>query len=904
AFAYIAGGTMLINGTSPMDSWVSPAINIPAFTFNCVTYTTAYVTSNGQLTLGGAAPSSFTYTGISSTIGSGIAICPFSADLDRRQANANSEIRWQTVGNEVVFQWKQVCRFGLAEEFSFQIRLNTVTGAVVFIYGNVSGIPNVSTLYQPQVGIRTSATDYNNRKVDIGAENWAAPLAGTANTDVCRYTNTAPAKFFSTNRQYIWTPPPVCSGIPAAGTANGPGATCSGSATTITLTGYTSSCGISYQWQSAPAVGGPWTNIGGATSTTLVDFPTIATYYRCITTCSNGGGTNTSSVTSVSITSCCTHTIRLTDTYGDGWNGGTVTVKVNGVDVHTNISLAGGFGPQDFTFSAATGDVINVTETNPGSFPTEMRYQVFDNCSNTIMALAQPVATPGHNGAGNCGTPTVPGCATNPSPANGATGVNPCNVIETWTAPVNTGCNAATSYDIYLGTTPVPPFFKNVTGTSLDSPGALIDNTIYYWKVVPKNPAGSAVGCPTWSFTTGTAGNPNYCFTGNSFNSPGYGANCATITPELNGQLGCIWNRGYISFASAFDYSVSCYFGNNVNGADGCAFVFQNSPAGVTACGNPGNQLGAGGIPNAVVIEFDTYDNDNPMHVYDMSNDHTAIEIDGNLAGPGAPFVGPVDARPGGLNLDDGNMHILRVTWNPGTQTLNVYIDASLRLTSTYDFVTNVFGGNTNVHWGFTGSTGGLNNLQYFCPTTIPLPVELIDFNAKCNDNKVFVNWSTASETNCDYFTIERTFDGIKFETVGKVPGAGNSNHIEYYSWTDLQPVGDNSYYRLRQTDFDGKTKIYSLVSVVCNNGESLLNFTNTYVNDDRLNVGFITSKNGNHSISLYDMLGNLVSFSSMDVEAGQHEINLNTQSLNRGLYLLNINNGQQSISRKIQFIK
>jgi hypothetical protein len=49
----------------------------------------------------------------------------------------------------------------------------------------------------------------------------------------------------------------------------------------------------------------------------------------------------------------CTHTIRLTDTYGDGWNGGTITVTVNGVPVLTDIALTGTTGPEDYTFSAS-----------------------------------------------------------------------------------------------------------------------------------------------------------------------------------------------------------------------------------------------------------------------------------------------------------------------------------------------------------------------------------------------------------------------------------------------------------------------------------------------------------------------------------------------------------------------
>jgi len=205
----ISGGTVLVQGTTSMDSWVSTAITIPSFTFAGVAYTTAYVTSNGILSLGASAPSSTSYTAISSTTGSGISICPFNADLDDATNAVASEIRWQTVGNEVIFQWSQMCRYSYAENFDFQVRLNTVNGNVVFVYELNSG-PYATSSYQPQVGIRTSATDYLNRKVTT-TENWNTSLAGTSNTDNCRFNGTSPATNFTTGLTYTFSIAPPCS---------------------------------------------------------------------------------------------------------------------------------------------------------------------------------------------------------------------------------------------------------------------------------------------------------------------------------------------------------------------------------------------------------------------------------------------------------------------------------------------------------------------------------------------------------------------------------------------------------------------------------------------------------------------------------------------------------------------
>lgn len=94
-----------------------------------------------------------------------------------------------------------------------------------------------------------------------------------------------------------------CSGTPNSGTASISSASgCSGSAITLSSSGFSSGTGISYQWQSAPAAGGPWTNIAGAISSTASVNPSATTFYRMVTSCSNGGATNTTNVVSYTVT--------------------------------------------------------------------------------------------------------------------------------------------------------------------------------------------------------------------------------------------------------------------------------------------------------------------------------------------------------------------------------------------------------------------------------------------------------------------------------------------------------------------------------------------------------------------------------------------------------------------------
>lgn len=95
------------------------------------------------------------------------------------------------------------------------------------------------------------------------------------------------------------------------------------------------------------------------------------------------------------------------------------------------------------------------------------------------------------------------------------------------------------------------------------------------------------------------------------------------------------------------------------------------------------------------------------------------------------------------------------------------------------------------------------------------LPIELLSFDATLNDRaEVELDWATALEINNDYFTVERSIDGIEFEPVLEVAGAGNTAIMHTYSAIDANPLNGLSYYRLKQTDFDG-TFTYSKLSAV-----------------------------------------------------------------------------------------
>ncbi len=108
-----------------------------------------------------------------------------------------------------------------------------------------------------------------------------------------------------------------------------------------------------------------------------------------------------------------------------------------------------------------------------------------------------------------------------------------------------------------------------------------------------------------------------------------------------------------------------------------------------------------------------------------------------------------------------------------------------------------------------------------------PLPVTLTSFTADNNRNSIDLKWTTASESNNDYFSIEKSDDGKEFVEIGFVKGSGNSTSTKKYSYTDFNPKFPHNFYRLRQVDFDGQFDYSKVVLVKRAKQSKLLLFPN-----------------------------------------------------------------------------
>lgn len=168
-----------------------------------------------------------------------------------------------------------------------------------------------------------------------------------------------------------------------------------------------------------------------------------------------------------------------------------------------------------------------------------------------------------------------------------------------------------------------------------------------------------------------------------------------------------------------------------------------------------------------------------------------------------------------------------------------------------------------------------------------PLPIGLINFTGECIEGNITIEWSTASETNNDYFTLERSVNGINWISIHTIQGAGNSTSILNYIFTDNQPNNETSYYRLKQTDFDGTIKYSEIIDIeACK--ENTTNELTVFPNPSTGTFNFVFNGNMNevNSIEVYNLMGERIysgkplSFISLsDEQVGVYFFHLNLHS-------------------------
>jgi len=174
---------------------------------------------------------------------------------------------------------------------------------------------------------------------------------------------------------------------------------------------------------------------------------------------------------------------------------------------------------------------------------------------------------------------------------------------------------------------------------------------------------------------------------------------------------------------------------------------------------------------------------------------------------------------------------------------------------------------------------------------TTPLPVELVSFTGKTKEGGVLLQWETASEQNNEGFEIQRSADGKNWDDIAFVPGHGNTQVEQSYTYTDERPLPGLNYYRLLQMDYDGKSEYSKIVSVEMKNGGSGIHFFPNPATGS-VTLSLETDYSGEATLILYDLIGKQMQTAILSLEGGTFRTDIGLGSLPAGVYVAQVQAG------------
>ena len=182
------------------------------------------------------------------------------------------------------------------------------------------------------------------------------------------------------------------------------------------------------------------------------------------------------------------------------------------------------------------------------------------------------------------------------------------------------------------------------------------------------------------------------------------------------------------------------------------------------------------------------------------------------------------------------------------------------------------------------------------------LPIELASVTATCDGRSTLIEWTTATERNNDYFSLERSDDAINFTEIARVAGAGNSIDPVDYAYTDYGIHGGDNYYRLVQVDYDGTRTESEIIVVNCIELEVAEPDVQAYPNpfNDELTVVLDNFGNRAATIEVYDMLGKLVYTNKIAAPQNSYETILNLSNLPPAAYTVRVSTNDFVINKNV----
>lgn len=550
----------------------------------------------------------------------------------------------------------------------------------------------------------------------------------------------------------------------------------------------------------------------------------------------------------------CQHSITLTDDYGDGWNGGSVSVYVNSVLQLSNLTISTGYGPEIHTFQAEEGDLIETTYT-AGSYSYENEYTISNPYDVELLRDGTGGATPtGISTSGDCSS--IATFTTNSNATMNGTNciiLTPDQTSQSGSAWYNYKVNLNASYeiqfDLYLGD---------------DDGGA--DGVFFAFQGLCSN-------------TGGTGG----------------GIGFAGITPAIGVEFDT-WYNG------------ESWANDPISGSDHLA-IMKN---GIVDHSSASNLAGPNEVSN---IEDNTWHpvtikwtkTTNTLDVYfdgALALSHTEDIVANIFSGDSIVFWGFTAGTGAACNR-----HEVCITSFPTNTTqlsdTTICTGCSLQVSvstgaSSYSWSPNdgsisnpnivnpVLTPSTSTTYSveIEDACGNIVRDQISVTVEDPLPLKLLEFKSICRSQSLELEWTSAVENGTEKYLIDVSQDGYGWSNIGSLKAFNNSDSPVKYSFlTENNNI--RSYYRLRQKSLAGITEISDPLECDCKAGADLIEI---YPNPAREMItikgvsssDMITIRNSQGQIEKSVSVSENMSISTEDLAAGFYMIEIISSEYNR----------------------
>jgi hypothetical protein len=247
----------------------------------------------------------------------------------------------------------------------------------------------------------------------------------------------------------------------------------------------------------------------------------------------------------------------------------------------------------------------------------------------------------------------------------------------------------------------------------------------------------------------------------------------------------------------------------------------------------------------------------------------------------------------GGCDIDCGDKIYLGNNLNISVYDSNLALQSTIAGTAGHViYALKVFSSKSQIYTagsGFVACTSFVPVCGPPLPCAVVLPIQLTNFSCESGPTGIKLDWSTATESNNKFFTISRSVDGVTFEPIATIPGAGNSSYPIDYTYTDDSPnLNGTYYYRLSQTDFDGHSISFNITSCTVNSS-----IGNVYPNPSSGKF-FVSIDNTVKEVQVYNAIGQVIYDQNLQDNGGSAmQIDLSTQP--SGIYMLKLLQANQN---------